>query len=276
MIDGPRPEPGMALGIARAGRVVDRVLAEVRRLARPGIDAGRLEQAARGMLAGLGASPAMLGYRDALAEHPYPAAIGVALNDRITGSGNPETRLAAGDLVTLDLAAELNGWHADAAVSFVVSGEDPDDPNLTARRRSLAAAAAFVTKTGVDALTPGRPWSAVAEAMRTAAARAGVAVLAGFDGHGVGRSMHAPPRLPTGPDDPDAGFMVRPGMAVAIEPVVAWRDPGFVRNGWEDRTTDGSDACFAECTVVVGRSRNLVVCGGSWPPCLHDLRGGGA
>ena len=263
MNDGPRPEPGAALGIARAGRAVDRALAELRRLARPGIHAGRLDQAARGILAGLGASPAMLGYRDALADRPYPAAIGVALNDRITGSGDPETRLAAGDLMTLDLAAELDGWHADAAVSFVVPGEDVDDPSLTARRRSLAAAAASVTRAGVDALTPGRPWSAVAGAMRDAAARAGVTVLRGFDGHGVGRSMHAPPRLPPGPDDPDAGVMVRPGMALAIEPVVAWHDPGFVRNGWEDRTADGSDACFAECTVVVGRSRNLVVCGGS-------------
>jgi methionyl aminopeptidase len=263
----PPPHTGAWLGVARTGRIVDRVLARLRDAALPGVTTGRLDQLARAALANAGASPSMLGYTDPSSERPFPAAIAVAINDRITGSGDPDARLAPGDLVTLDLVAHRNGWHADAAVSFVVPGGG-DDPDLAASRRALAAAASAVTRAGIEALRPNRPWAEAVTAMARAAQDLGVAVLRGFDGHAIGPAMHAPPRLPNhpadlaGPDEP-GGPVIRTGMILAIEPVVARLDPGFVRDAWEDRTADGSDACFAEATVIVGRSRNLVVCGGS-------------
>lgn len=282
MIPPPGADPVFAgaLGVARAGRIVDRVLATVRAGATPGTTCGRLDQLARAALTAADARPGMLGYTDDFSDHPFPAAVAIAINDRITGSGNPDARLAPGDLVTADLVAEFRGWFADAAISFVVPGSPPGS-GTAARRAFLAEAAASVTRAGIAALRPGRPWSEVVDAMALAAERVGggghggdrgVAILRGFDGHAVGRTMHAPPRLPTHRLDLDRGAkvpgdgsgpVIHPGMILAIEPVVGWGDPGFVRDGWEDRTADGSDACYAEATVLVGKSRNLVLCGGS-------------
>jgi methionyl aminopeptidase len=283
------PATARLLGVARAGRIVDQVLTAVHAAARPGVVVGDLDRLARSELARLDARPAMLGFRDALAEEPFPAALSVCVNDEISGASNPARRLEPGDLVTADLAAEHRGWHADAARTWVIPGGDPAAAD---RRSRLARASAEVTRAGLAAVRPGGDWSDAVGAMAARAAGLGVATLRGFHGHALGRSMHAPPRLPNHPADLAEAppVTLEPGLAFTIEPVVGWTDSGYTRDGWLDRTADGSDACFTEITVVVGGRAGrparadpdrpgrgvLVVSGISWPPCLHDLRKGGA
>ena len=247
------------LGIARAGRVLNTALAEVRTHALPGVTTGRLDALTQERLAQAGARPAMLGYRDDVADAPFPAALSVCINDEIMGASDPDRVLRAGDLVTADLVVELSGWHADAAASWVVPGAHPAGE----RRAHLARASAAVTRAGVEALGPGAPWERVVRAMNARAASLGVEILPGYDGHAVGRSMHAPPRLACRLDELDAtggrGLVLRPGMVLTIEPVVVHRENARgaepVREGWLDRTGSGCDACFTEVTAAVGAGR---------------------
>ncbi len=250
------PELAAFLGVARAGRIADSVLRAVVHAARPGVRVTDLDRLARMELAGFGARPAMLGYADTTAPAPFPLALSLCLNGEISGACDPQRILMPGDLATADLVVEYRGWHADAAVSWVVPGRADE------RRAALAEASRAVTAAGVRAIRPGEwgrggqgDWSSVVHAMSGEASRLGVTILKGFDAHAIGRTMHAPPRLPAHPDELD-GFpdvTLRPGMVFTIEPVVAWHDPGFVRNGWLERTVDGSDACFTEVTVGVTR-----------------------
>jgi methionyl aminopeptidase len=249
-------------GVARTARIVSRVLDSVRRAVVHGTTSGDLDSLVRSSLARFDAVPAMLGYADDLsasrADPPFPAALSVCINDEIMGGSDPNRVLRAGDLVTADLAAGSRGWHADAAITWVIPGCQAD-PDRVIRRASLAAASAAVTKAGVDAIEPGVLWSVVTAAMAAEAARRGVAVWAGYDGNGIGRSMHQPPRLPARPDDrPELQTRpLEPGMVITVEPVVSWEGgrQESVRSGWLDRTADGSDACFTEVTVAIGSRR---------------------
>lgn len=236
------------LGVARAGRIADEVLRAVVRSARPDVLVGDLDRLARSELARRSARPAMLGFTDAATPRPFPLALSLCLNDEIAGASDPARPLQPGDLATADLVVEYRGWHADAAVSWIIPGLP------LAHRSSLAYASRAVTAAGVQAIRPGSDWSTVARAMAAEAARRGVNLLRGFDGHTLGPSMHALPRLATHPDEVDRfpRVVLQPGMILTVEPVVGFQDPGCVRDGWLDRTSDGSDACFTEVTVAVG------------------------
>ncbi len=238
------------LGVARAGRIADSVLRAVVRAARSGVPVADLDRLVRAELTRSGARPAMLGHADPTAPAPFPLALSLCINDEISGACDPERTLRPGDLATADLVVEHRGWHADAAVSWVVPGR------LDESRSALAEASRAVTAAGVRAIRPGADWSSAVLAMSAEATRRGVAILKGFDAHAIGRAMHAPPRLPTHPDELDRfpRVTLRPGMILTIEPVVARRDPGCVRDGWLECTADGSDACFTEVTVAVGAS----------------------
>jgi methionyl aminopeptidase len=236
------------LGVARAGRIADGVLRTVVRSARPGVTVGDLDRLACSELARLDASPAMLGFTDPTAPGPFPLALSLCVNDEIAGASDPARLFQPGDLVTVDLVVQHRSWHADAAVSWVIPGA------AQGPRAALADASRAVTAAGVQAIRPGSDWSTVARAMAAEAASRGVTLLRGFDGHTLGRTMHAPPRLPTHPDEVDRfpRVVLQPGMILTVEPVVGFKDPGCVRDGWLERTADGSDACFTEVTVAVG------------------------
>lgn len=256
------------LGIARAGRVCDRAIEAVREAARPGVRVATLFEVAARVIRDAGARSAALGFEDAHSDRPFPSPIVLSINDQIAGGHDPDRAIESGDLITADAPICFEGWHADASDSWVVGGTH-------ASRGRLAEGARAVCGTGVRTAAAGTPWDTVVNAMSAAAQRLGLVVCRGFSGHAVGAQLHEPPTLAMHAADlsPDrgTGLVLEPGMVLAIEPVLADRDSGFVRNGWVDRTADGSDAAFAEATVLIGKSRNLVLAGRCWCPRRHDL-----
>jgi len=250
------------LGIARAGEAVDHVLCAVGLAVHPGVTVGELDAIAGETLARLGARSSMKGHSDGQDGGAFPLSLSVCVNDEISGASDPGRVLERGDLVTTDLAASLDGWHADAAHSWCIGGASADP-----RRAALAAASRSVAQAGVMFLNKGQSWQGALDLMHRAAQRHGVVMLDGFFGHGIGRAMHTEPALPchgAGLDSAGTEQLAR-GQAITIEPVVAWADTGFVRDGWLDRTADGSDACFTEVTVVLEQSRSVVVAGRDSP-----------
>ncbi|MFD2351985.1 type I methionyl aminopeptidase [Nonomuraea ferruginea] len=159
------------------------------------------------------ATSAFLGYQPHFAPTPYPAVICVSVNDAIVHGIPGRDRLRDGDLVSVDCGAYLDGWAGDAAISFTVGTAHPADRALIdATRQALAA--------GIAAAVPGNRIGDIGHAIQTVAARGRYAGPADFGGHGIGRHMHEDPHV-SNRGRPGRGMTLRPGMTLAIEPMLA-------------------------------------------------------
>jgi len=138
--------PGEIQAMRASGRVVAQILATVRAQAAAGMRLSELDEAARAVLAAAGATSPFLGYRPSFAPVPYPAAICASVNDAALHGIPDRYRLVDGDLLSVDCGAVLDGWAADAAISFTIGPPRPADARLIATteaalRAGIAAAA---------------------------------------------------------------------------------------------------------------------------------------
>ncbi|MGP3978591.1 type I methionyl aminopeptidase [Streptomyces sp. 8N114] len=229
-----------------AGRVVARALAAVRDAAAVGVSLRELDEAARTVLATAGARSPFLGYRPSFAPTPFPAVICTSVNDAVVHGIPTDYRLRDGDLVSIDCGAELDGWTGDAAISFTVGTPSAADRELVdATRKALDA--------GIAAARPGNRIGDISHAIDTVAQEAHCGMPADFGGHGIGRRMHEDPPVPNR-GRPGRGYPLRPGLALAIEPMLmaGGRDAYRVgADGWTLRTADGSRAAHIEHTVAI-------------------------
>ncbi|MER6074068.1 type I methionyl aminopeptidase [Streptomyces sp. NPDC001817] len=229
-----------------AGQVVGRALTAVRRAADVGVSLLELDEVAREVLREAGASSPFLGYRPSFAPTPFPAVICASVNDAIVHGVPTRYRLRDGDLVSIDCGATLDGWVGDSAISFTVGRPRPADVRLIeTAERALAA--------GIEAAVAGNRIGDIAHAVGRVCRTAGYGIPHGFGGHGVGRRMHEDPDVPN-EGRPGRGLPLRPGMALAIEPMlIAGGKDDYVAasDGWTLRTTDGSRAAHVEHTVAI-------------------------
>jgi methionyl aminopeptidase len=234
-------------GLRRAGRVVAVVLRELRRRVQPGVTTLELDRLAGRVFARHGArsAPKLV--------YGAPCEIFTSVNDEAVHGVPRRRRLRRGDLVKLDVTAELEGFYADACVSVPVG---PAAPRV---RRLVTAADAALTR-GMAAAVAGAPVRAVSEAISGEAAARGVAVLDGLQGHGIGRTIHEPPAVPNAPD-PDDPSRLHEGLVITIEPILGAGRPEVVEggDGWTVRTADGAWAAHVEHTLVVTAGRPLVL-----------------
>ncbi|MGW4194499.1 type I methionyl aminopeptidase [Streptomyces sp. NPDC005004] len=229
-----------------AGQVVGRALTAVRQAAGTGVSLLELDEVAREVLREAGATSPFLGYRPSFAPTPFPAVICASVNDAIVHGIPTGYRLRDGDLLSVDCGALLDGWAGDSAISFVVGRPDPADLRLIeTAERALAA--------GIGAAVVGNRIGDIAHAVGSTCRRAGYGIPSGFGGHGIGRRMHEDPEVPN-EGRPGRGIPLRPGMVLAIEPMlIAGGENAYyeAEDGWTLRTSDGSRAAHAEHTVAI-------------------------
>ena len=229
-----------------AGQVVAQILAAVRDQAKAGMRLAELDEVARDVLARAGAFSPFLGYHPGFAPVPFPAVICTSVNDAALHGIPGRYKLADGDLLSVDSGAVLDGWAADAAVSFTIGPPGPADARLiTVTQDALTA--------GIAAAVPGARIGDISAAVGAAGRAAGYGICTDYGGHGVGRAMHEDPHIPNeGP--PGRGHRLVPGLVIAIEPwfLAGGRDIyRIARDGWTIRSGDGSRAAHAEHTVAV-------------------------
>ncbi|OLZ64556.1 type I methionyl aminopeptidase [Streptomyces sp. IMTB 2501] len=229
-----------------AGQVVARALTAVRQAADVGVPLLELDEVAREVLREAGATSPFLGYRPSFAPTPFPAVICASVNDAIVHGVPTGYRLRDGDLVSVDCGAELAGWAGDSALSFTVGRARPADLRLIeTAERALTA--------GIDAAVVGNRIGDISHAVGRVCRTAGYGIPHDFGGHGVGRRMHEDPEVPN-EGRPGRGLPLRPGMVLAIEPmlIAGGKDTYHTAgDGWTLRTTDGSRAAHAEHTVAI-------------------------
>ena len=238
--------PGEIDAMHAAGRVVAGILAAVRGRAAPGVRLAELDATARDVLAEARATSPFLGYQPAFADTPFPAVICASVNDAALHDIPGRYRLRDGDLLSIDCGATLDGWTADAAISFQVGHPRPEDTRLIdTATRALRA--------GIAAAVPGGRLGDISAAIGAVGHAARYGIPTDFGGHGIGRTMHEDPHIPNA-GRPGRGLHLVPGLVVAIEP---WFLAGGIDecevdpNGWAIRSTDGSRAAHVEHTVAI-------------------------
>ncbi|GAA2045119.1 type I methionyl aminopeptidase [Agromyces tropicus] len=181
----------------------------------------------------------------------YRHALCVSVDDDVVHGIPGDRPFAPGDLVSVDGGAEVDGWNGDAAFTVVLP--DPARPELVLARRRLADAADRALWAGVAALAQARHLNEVGEAIEASVEASGpYGILEGYGGHGIGRAMHEEPSV-FNHAVRGRGPRVRPGLVVAIEPMITSGDAEtFVReDGWSIATVDGGDGAHAEHSVAV-------------------------
>ena len=234
----------------RAGLVVARALEAVSTAAQPGVTTLHLDEVARDTILAAGARPSfpeVPGYRHTLC---------VSVNEAVV-HGIPDVRvLEAGDLVSIDCGAVLDGWHGDSAITVHVGGADLADP----RDVALSAATRDSMWAGIGAFRVGGRVGDIGAAVEASLVAAGdgdpagptrYGIVAGYEGHGIGRALHMDPGVPN--VGGTRGPRVRAGAVVAIEPMVTLGVPDTheLADDWTVVTDDGSRAAHWEHTVAV-------------------------
>jgi len=220
--------------------VVHEVLEELARAAQPGITTAELDRIACARARDHGAAPAFLGY------HGYPASLCISVNEEVV-HGIPSARrtLREGDIVGLDFGVVKEGFYGDAARTIPVGRVSPEALRLIAVARDALAAA-------VAAARPGGRIGDIGAAVQSFVEREGYSVVREFVGHGIGRRLHEPPHVPNF-GRPGTGERIRPGMVLAIEPMVnaGGREVETLDDGWTAVTVDGSLSAHFEDTVAI-------------------------
>ncbi len=222
-----------------AGRHAAEVLQMLVEAVRPGQNVLELDRIVRREYKRRGVTPTFLGYQG------YPATVCVSINDQIV-HGIPRNReLKEGDVVSIDLGATYRGFVGDTAVTVACGKVSPEAERLIkvteeALRRGIAAA------------QPGASIGDIGYAIQSYVESQGMSVVREYVGHGVGRAMHEEPQVPNY-GRPGTGKQLRPGMVIAIEPMVNlgdWRTRKD-SDGWTIWTADGSLSAHFEHTIAI-------------------------
>ncbi len=229
------------------GRIVRRALDTAAAAVRPGITTAELENIGARVLAERGAEPAPP------KTYGFPGALCISVNDEAIHGIPGQRVIEAGDLVKLDLAAEKDGFYADAAVTVQVGEAD-----ATALRLVRCAESAFAR--GAAVATAGNRVAEIGRAVEGETRRRGFRVIRELCGHGVGRAIHEPPNVPNY-HDPRSRTRLTEGLVITIEPIVtAGRGQGVLDpDGWTIRTADGSLSAHFEHTLVITRAAPIIL-----------------
>jgi methionyl aminopeptidase len=242
-ITGPEELEGMRA----AGAVVRLMIEAMRQAVRPGVTTAELDEVGAGVMQQHGAksAPAMV--------YNFPGTNCISVNEEAV-HGIPGARaLREGDLVKLDVTVEKDGFMADAAVTVPVGSVSEENQKLIACAERAFAKAMLVARAGFRVSEIGR---VVEREVR----RNGFSVIRDLGGHGIGRTIHEPPRVPNFPD-PEARQILTEGLVITVEPIIAaGSGRTFVAaDGWTVRTADGRPSAHYEHTLVITKGEPVLL-----------------
>lgn len=230
-----------------AGKIVEQTLNLLENSIRVGISTEALNKIAHDFIIKSGAIPSFLGYNG------YPKSVCISVNDEVVHGIPSARRLKDGDIVSCDVGAILNGYHGDAARTFLV-GNVPED---TKRLVQVTRECFFK---GLEFCREGYRISDISKAIQQHAESHGYGVVRDLVGHGIGTHMHEPPEVPNF-YSPRARQRLEAGMTIAIEPMInlgtarVWQ----LEDGWTVTTQDGSPSAHYENTVAITKGEPLLL-----------------
>jgi methionyl aminopeptidase len=233
----------------RAGRIVAEVLALLESELKPGVTSGYLDQLAERHIRSSGATPSFMGYlgggRYGRGPRAFPASTCISIDDEVVHGIPGEREIHAGQLVSVDVGAIVEGWHADGARTFIVGETSPEVRELVDTTRLGMMA-------GIGAAVAGHHIADISAAIEDIAKPHAYGIVRQFVGHGIGSEMHQEPQIPnyrTG----HRGAELQPGMCLAIEPMftLGSGDVAVLDDGWTVVTSDSTLAAHFEHTIAI-------------------------
>ena len=220
---------------------------EIEKSIKPGMTTAELDQIVEKTMKKYGAISAEKGYNPGIkGVPPYPASACISINDEVI-HGIPSSKriIQDGDIVSIDLVSLKNGFHGDAARTYLVGNVSKD-----AKRLVEVTKQAFFE--GIKYAKKGNRIGDISHAIGEYVKSQGYSVVREFEGHGIGRQMHEAPEIPNY-GKAGRGIRLEPGMTLAIEPMVIQGKPDILQldDGWTIITEDGSLAAHYENTILI-------------------------
>lgn len=235
----------------QAGRINALALEAVRRAIRPGVTTAELDAIAEEVIRSHGGVPAFKGYPG---PYPYPATITASINEELVhGIPSPKRVLREGDIVSIYCGTIYKGFVADSAFTVGVGEISPEAQRLLEVTEQALYA-------GIAQMRPGRRVGDVSAAIQHYVESRGYHVTREYTGHGVGREMHEGPMVPNY-GTPGRGLVLRPGMTIALEPMVLVGTPKtrVLEDQWTVASADGSLTAHFEHSVAVTEGEPLIL-----------------
>ena len=231
----------------RSGLLVAQILNELRGMVQEGVTTYDLEVTAEKMMQDAGAKSAFKGYYSAAAGARFPYVLCTSVNNEIIhGMPSKKRVLKAGDIVSVDTGVQLDGYFGDSATTIpvgVIAAEDQKLLDVTAQALELA----------IEKAQPGNRLFDISGSVEQHVLKNGFSVVREFVGHGIGTSMHEEPQVPNYVDRNGENPRLKPGMVLAIEPMVNAGTPDcrVLSDKWTAVTKDGRNSAHFEHTVAI-------------------------
>jgi len=223
----------------RSNAIVAEILEALREAIKPGITTLELNELSEEFCLKKKVRPAFKGYMG------YPFSLCVSINEVVVHGLPSQRRLKEGDIVSLDFGVICDGYYGDAAITVPVG-------RVSKMAKRLISVTEEALYKGIEQARPKRHLSDISFAIQRHAEAHGFSVIRQFVGHGIGRSLHEDPQVPNfGP--PGRGVRLKPGMVIAIEPMVAegTYEVEILEDGWTAVTKDRKLAAHFEHTVAI-------------------------
>ncbi len=234
-----------------ACEVAGTVLEEVGAFVRPGITTKELDDFAAERMRIHGCKSAFLGYRK------FPRQICISVNEEVVHGMGGARRLEFGDIVSLDVGVVYHGYIGDTAKTVAVGGCDVKAQRLMdVTEQSLYE--------GIAQAIPGNRVVDISRAVQKYVESNGYSIVREFVGHGVGKTVHEEPQVPNFVESDRQSPKLRPGMTLAIEPMVNAGTPqvAVLKDGWTVVTKDGQLSAHFEHTVLITEGEPEIL---TWP-----------
>jgi len=231
-----------------AGRILAACHREIAKQIKPGVSTMEIDERVEEFLKKKGATPEQKGYKG------FPYATCASVNE-VVCHGFPDDRpLRVGDVVTIDMVVNKNGWLADSGWTYAVGQVNPAVMKLMKRTHE----ALFK---GIEQARPGAAMGNIGHAIQEVAEKEGYGIVMSLVGHGIGRQLHEPPDVPSY-GTPGRGLKLKAGMVITIEPVFTLGPSGAVfwgDDGWTISSADGSVGVQYEHTVAITKEGPLIL-----------------
>ena len=228
---------------------------ELEKKVKAGISTFELNEEAEKIMRSLGGIPAQIGYNPGVSGiPPYPAATCISVNDEIIhGIPRKNKIIKDGDIVSIDTVILKNGFHGDAARTFMVG-------NVSKEAKRLVEVTKQAFFEGLKFAKKGYRVGDISHAIGEYVKSQGFSVLKEFQGHGIGRQMHEDPGIPNY-GKAGKGTRLEPGMTICIEPMVIQGKENILEldDGWTIVTEDGSLSAHYENTILITENEPKVL-----------------
>ena len=230
-----------------AGYILAGIMDVLEKLVKPNLATQELDRAALAAMTEKKVKSAFKGY------HGYPANICVSVNEEVVHGIPGKRRLAEGDIVSIDIGIELDGFYSDMAKTFAVG-------KISEQKQRLIDAARASLECSIEKMKPGNRLFDVSNAVQSYVEQRGFSVVRDFVGHGIGRELHEEPQIPNY-GTVGKGSVLKDGMVFAIEPMInagSW-EVEILQDGWTAVTVDRKASAHFEHTVAISNGATIVL-----------------